>query len=115
MRGNCVQIYASRFGRNLPFRNITKVTDLPKRCSKCAYRVILEHLRGRTGLGPMAPKRVMFTVSRKIDEFLDRKVEESGIDRSNLIRMKLWEWMEQDRDRAIAERQVVDLDRKRSR
>lgn len=54
----------------------------------------------------MAPKRIMLTVSRKLDQFLERMAEETGIDRSNLIRGRLWEWFQEERDRQIAERQL---------
>lgn len=55
----------------------------------------------------MAPKRIMLTVSRQIDEFLERMVEETGIDRSNLIRMRLWDWMQQERELSVAERRLA--------
>jgi hypothetical protein len=48
----------------------------------------------------------MLTVTRRIDAFLSRMVEETGIDRSNLIRARLWEWMREEQDRSIAERQL---------
>jgi len=54
----------------------------------------------------MPQKRIMLTVTRRIDAFLSRMVEETGIDRSNLIRARLWEWMREEQDRSIAERQL---------
>jgi len=51
-------------------------------------------------------ERVSLTVSRAIDEFLERMSTESGMDRSNLIRMKLWEWYVEERDRIIEERRA---------
>jgi hypothetical protein len=48
----------------------------------------------------------MLTVTRQIDEFLERMVEETGIDRSNLIRMRLWDWMQEERERILVERQL---------
>ncbi len=45
----------------------------------------------------------MLTVTRKLDEFLERMAEETGIDRSNLIRTWIWERMQAERDRSIAE------------
>jgi hypothetical protein len=58
----------------------------------------------------------MLTVTPRIDQFLERMVEETGIDRSNLIRTRLWEWMREEQDRSIAERQLKkDLKQKQSR
>jgi len=54
----------------------------------------------------MPEKQIMFTITRQIDEFLERMVEKTGIDRSNLIRMRLWDWMQEERDRSVAERQL---------
>jgi Arc/MetJ-type ribon-helix-helix transcriptional regulator len=63
----------------------------------------------------MAPKRIMLTVTRQLDEFLERMVEETGIDRSNLIRMRLWNWMQEERDRVLAERQLsLDVTKRKS-
>jgi Arc/MetJ-type ribon-helix-helix transcriptional regulator len=64
----------------------------------------------------MPPKRIMLTVTPRIDQFLERMVEETGIDRSNLIRTRLWEWMREEQDRSIAERQLKkDLKQKQPR
>lgn len=52
----------------------------------------------------MVSKRIVLTIPRKVDEFLKRMAVDTGIDRSNLIRMRIWEWMTEERDRAIAER-----------
>lgn len=54
----------------------------------------------------MSTRRVIFTVSRTIDEFLERMTQESGMDLSNLMRSRLWEWYIEERDRTIAERQL---------
>jgi hypothetical protein len=50
----------------------------------------------------------MLTVTQKIDAFLDRMSRDTGIDRSNLIRMRLWEWMREEQDRALAERRLSE-------
>jgi hypothetical protein len=58
----------------------------------------------------------MLTVTPRIDQFLERMVEETGIDRSNLIQTRLWEWMREEQDRSIAERQLKkDLKQKQPR
>lgn len=54
----------------------------------------------------MSPKRIIFTVSRTIDEFLERMMRETGMDQSNLLRMRLWEWYVEERDRAIEEKRL---------
>lgn len=73
----------------------------------CALSVTFEYTpRGYT-LHCMTYKRIVLTVPRKVDEFLKRMAEETGIDRSNLIRTRLWEWMTQERDRAIAEKEIA--------
>lgn len=51
-------------------------------------------------------KRVIFTVSRTIDEFLERMAHETGMDISNLLRMRLWEWYVEERDRQIVEKKL---------
>lgn len=45
------------------------------------------------------------TIEPAMEKFLERMVRESGIDRSNLIRMFVWEKMQQERDRQLAEKQ----------
>lgn len=57
-------------------------------------------------MADMPQKRIMLTVTRKLDEFLERMSASTGIDRSNLIRMRLWEWMREEQDREIAERKL---------
>ncbi len=76
--------------------------------------MLLAHLRADVGCIYMAPKRIMLTVSRALDGFLERMAEETGIDRSNLIRMRLREWMQEERARGIAERQLAEAARKRT-
>jgi hypothetical protein len=51
-------------------------------------------------------ERVIFTVSRTIDQFLEKLSKDTGMDRSNLIRMRLWEWYTEERDRQIEERRA---------
>ncbi len=58
----------------------------------------------------MAERRVILTLSDMLIKFLDRKSGESGIDRSNLIRMKLWEWVQEDRDLDVRERALKRKD-----
>jgi hypothetical protein len=52
-------------------------------------------------------RRIMLTVSRALEEFLSQMAKDTGIDRSNLIRMKLWEWRTEERHRNIEERKVA--------
>lgn len=47
--------------------------------------------------------RIMLTLSPELLRFLDGISEESGIDRSNLIRSRLWEWRTEERDRRVSE------------
>lgn len=62
----------------------------------------------------MAPDiRIVLTVERKMGQFLQRLVEETGIDRSNLIRGWIWEKMQAERDRQIAEHQMAAEKKKR--
>jgi hypothetical protein len=49
-------------------------------------------------------ERVIFTVSTTIDQFLDRMARETGMDRSNLLRMMVWDWYTKERDRLLEER-----------
>lgn len=76
---------------------------------------LVAHLGGDVGCKYMADKRIMLTVTRKLDEFLERMAEDTGVDRSNLIRGWIWEKMQQERDRAIAERQLSDAVSKRQK
>lgn len=55
----------------------------------------------------MPQKRIMLTVTRRLDEFLQQMVKETGIDRTNLIRMRLWDWMQEERRLTVAERQLA--------
>lgn len=48
----------------------------------------------------------MLTVERKMEAFLEKTVKETGIDRSNLIRGWIWEKMQAERDRLIAEHEL---------
>ncbi len=64
---------------------------------------LVVHPDGNLGCNRMTDKRIMLTVTRKLDEFLERMAEETGIDRSNLIRTWIWERMQAERDRSIAE------------
>lgn len=50
----------------------------------------------------------MLTVTPKLDAFLERMSRNTGIDRSNLIRMRLWEWLREEQDREIAERKLAN-------
>lgn len=47
--------------------------------------------------------RVALVLPKALLDFLDEQSRISGIDRSNLIRAKLLEWMQAERDRRIAE------------
>jgi hypothetical protein len=55
----------------------------------------------------MTDKRIMLTVSRKMNDFLDRVTRDSGIDRANYIRSLIWADMQRERDRASAERHIA--------
>lgn len=55
-------------------------------------------------IAQMPEKRIIFTISRILDAFLEQKSEETGIDKSNLIRMRLWEWLQEDRRLRLQER-----------
>lgn len=47
--------------------------------------------------------RIMLTLTDQLLEFLDEQSSVSGIDRSNLIRARLWDWRTEERDRRLAE------------
>jgi metal-responsive CopG/Arc/MetJ family transcriptional regulator len=59
----------------------------------------------------MQGKRIVVTLSRELDHFLDDLVQKTGIDRTNLVRMLVWEKKEQERDRKIAEGKIMEAKR----
>jgi metal-responsive CopG/Arc/MetJ family transcriptional regulator len=61
----------------------------------------------------MPGKRIVITLTQQLDQFLQQVVAETGIDRSNLVRMWIWEQHQKDRDRQIAEKQA-NADSKRN-
>ncbi len=77
------------------------------------FGALVAHLADDVACNYMADKRIMLTVTRKFYDFLERMAEETGVDRSNLIRGWIWEKMQQERDRMIAERQLADAVSKR--
>lgn len=59
----------------------------------------------------MQGKRIVITLSKELGHFMDHMVVTTGIDRSNLVRMLVWEKRQEERDRVIAEAQIAEQKR----
>jgi len=57
----------------------------------------------------MKDKRIVLSLPDKMVRFLDEMSRESGMDRTNLIRMRLWEWMVEERENKAPPRRSASI------